>query len=114
MSADRPSSAELHTHFNDPGRTLAIAGLILAVFLNVIGLVVSIVARRKSKNAGFENGLATAGIIVGSITTMGAIISIVAIIGFAGATAQVYQQCKGHPNQPVIVKGQSVSCPAGS
>ena len=49
----------------DPARTLGIAGLVLSVFTSVVGLIVSIVAFRKSKRAGFKNGAALAGIVVG-------------------------------------------------
>ncbi len=48
----------------DPGKTLGIVGLVLAIIAPLIGLIISIVARNKSKNAGFQNGLAKAGIIV--------------------------------------------------
>lgn len=50
----------------DPGRTLGIVGLVLAIFCNLIGLVVSIIAFTRSKNAGFKNNIALAGIIVGA------------------------------------------------
>ncbi len=33
----------------DPGRTLGIVGLILAIFCNLIGLIISIIAYTKSK-----------------------------------------------------------------
>lgn len=48
----------------DPGRTIGIIGLVLAILIPLIGLVVSIVARSKSKKAGHKNGLALAGIFV--------------------------------------------------
>jgi Ca2+/H+ antiporter len=51
----------------DPGRTMGIVGLILAIFCNLIGLVVSIIAFNRSKNAGFKNNIALAGIIVGAV-----------------------------------------------
>ncbi|MET0783931.1 DUF4190 domain-containing protein [Orlajensenia leifsoniae] len=51
----------------DPGRVLGIVGLVLAIFLNIIGMIVSIVAYNRSKKAGFSNGFAVAGIIVGGI-----------------------------------------------
>jgi hypothetical protein len=53
----------------DPGRTLGLVGLVLAFVANWIGLIISVVALRRSKRAGFHNGLAKAGVIVGSITT---------------------------------------------
>ena len=54
----------------DPGRTLGIVGLVLAIVASFIGLIISIVAFNKSKAAGFQNGIAKAGIIVGIITTI--------------------------------------------
>ena len=51
----------------DPGRTLGIVGLVLAIFCNLIGLVVSIIAFNKSKAAGFKNNIALAGIVVGAV-----------------------------------------------
>jgi hypothetical protein len=51
----------------DPGRTMGIVGLVLAIFCNLIGLVVSIIAFNKSKQAGFKNNIALAGIIVGAV-----------------------------------------------
>jgi len=73
----------------NPGKTLGIIGLILAFFANVVGLIVSIVALRKSKKAGFENGPATAGIVVSilSILIVGAAIG-AAIAAAATATSQ--------------------------
>ena len=38
----------------DPGRTLGIVGLILAIFCNLIGMIVSIIAYTRSKNAGVQ------------------------------------------------------------
>lgn len=52
---------------NYPGKTLGIVGLILAIFFNVIGMIVSIVAYLQSKKAGYSNGFAVAGIVVGAI-----------------------------------------------
>lgn len=48
----------------DPGKTLGIVGLVLAFLAPLIGLILSIIARNQSRNAGFENKLAKAGIIV--------------------------------------------------
>jgi hypothetical protein len=52
----------------DPGNTLGIVGLILAIIpcTTTIGLVLSIVAFIISRRAGFQNGKALAGIIIGA------------------------------------------------
>ena len=52
----------------DPGNTLGIVGLILAIIpcTSTVGLVLSIVAFIISRRAGFQNGKALAGIIIGA------------------------------------------------
>jgi len=64
-----------------PGRTLGIVGLIVSFFASLIGLIISIVAFKQSKDAGFKNTPALAGIIVGAVTL------VVAIIFFATSFA---------------------------
>ena len=67
-----------------PGKTLGIVGLILAIFFNLIGLIVSAIALSQSKKAGFKNTPALAGVIVGAVLlVIGIIVSI--IIGVAAA-----------------------------
>ncbi len=51
----------------DPGKTLAIVGLVFAFIFALIGLVLCIVARNKSSKAGFKNNIATVGIVVAII-----------------------------------------------
>ncbi|HYI58449.1 MAG TPA: DUF4190 domain-containing protein [Microlunatus sp.] len=51
----------------DPGRTMGIVGLVLAIFCSLVGMVVSIIAFNKSKQAGFKNNIALAGIVVGAV-----------------------------------------------
>jgi hypothetical protein len=52
----------------DPGNTLGIVGLILAIIpcSSTIGLVLSIVAYILSRRAGYQNSKALAGIIIGA------------------------------------------------
>ena len=64
----------------DPGRTLGIVGLILAIFCNLIGMIVSIIAYTRSKNAGYKNNIAMAGIIVGAV-----LLVLSLILNFTGA-----------------------------
>lgn len=97
----------------NPGRTLGIIGLILAIFLAPIGLIVSIVALVKSRKAGMRNGLALAGIIVGALLTILWTVLIIVIASFATDLAQqIIQACEGQPTgTPVTVQGQPVECP---
>ncbi len=69
----------------DPGKTMGIVGLVLSFLgcLSIVGLILSIIARNKSKKAGYNNGLALAGIIVGSIVLVISIIGAV-VVGLAG------------------------------
>jgi len=68
----------------DDGKTLGIVGLVLAFVFPIAGLIVSIIARNKSKAAGVENGLAKAGLILSIIfLVLGVIIAIVYFALFA-------------------------------
>ncbi|MFT4165491.1 MAG: hypothetical protein QM650_09645 [Microlunatus sp.] len=64
----------------DPGRTMGIVGLVLAVFCSLVGVIVSIIAFNKSKAAGFKNNIALAGIIVGAVFIVINIIYSVAVL----------------------------------
>ena len=69
-----------------PGKTLGIVGLVLAILLPLVGLIISIVANSQSKKAGYPNGLAKAGIIVGAIlTALGVIFWIIWAVAMGAA-----------------------------
>lgn len=63
---------------NDPGMALAIAGLILCFVATPVGLVLCLLARSKSKKAGFNNGLALAGIIISTVLIAIVVLAILA------------------------------------
>ncbi len=54
----------------DPGKTLSIVGLILAFFVSIAGLIVSIIGRKKSRKAGYSGTIGLIGIIISIITTV--------------------------------------------
>ena len=60
----------------DPGHGLGVASLITSFFIGIVGLILGIIALKKSKQAGHSNGLALAGIIIGGINTITIIIII--------------------------------------
>ena len=64
----------------NPGKTLGVIGLVLAIFLPLIGLVVSIIAKSKSKKAGFKNGPALAGIIISIVLMLLSIAAVTLVI----------------------------------
>lgn len=76
----------------DPGKGLAIAGIILAFFFSGLGLILSIIARSKSSKAGVKNTLATVGIWlnIASIVLMTLLIAL--IIFIAIPSLQRHQQ----------------------
>jgi hypothetical protein len=76
-----PSSAE------DPGKTLGIVGLVLSFFTTLIGMIISIVALRQSRKAGFSNTPAVIGIVVGAIGTLVATVLIIVAVVALGAVA---------------------------
>jgi len=75
-----------------PGKTLGVVGLIVAIFFNLIGLIISAIALNQSKKAGYKNTPALVGVIIGAVLLgIGIILSIVfgaAII--AGISAGTY------------------------
>ncbi|MDQ1204432.1 hypothetical protein [Microbacterium sp. SORGH_AS_0862] len=63
-----------------PGKTLGVVGLVVAIFFNVIGLIISAIAFNQSKKAGYKNTPALVGIIIGAVLFgLGVILWIVAI-----------------------------------
>jgi len=71
---------------DDPGKTLAIVGIILAFFISIVGLILSIIAKKKSKAAGYNNTLATVGIILNAISLAIGVI-LLTVISFIILTA---------------------------
>ena len=67
------------------GKTLGIVGLILAFFVSLAGLIVSIIARNQSKRAGVANTPATVGIVISIIGLVIGTIWLIVIIGGAVA-----------------------------
>ena len=72
----------------DPGKTLGSGGFVLAFVCAVAGIVVSAIAKKKSREAGFDNQLAKWGLILSIIfTVLGAILFIFYIIGLVALAA---------------------------
>lgn len=83
--AQTPQNAPAGQDF--PGKTLGIVGLILAIFFNLIGLIVSAIALSQSRKAGFKNTPALAGVIVGAVLlVLGIILTIVFTVAAASMT----------------------------
>ncbi|MFF3066260.1 DUF4190 domain-containing protein [Oerskovia sp. NPDC057915] len=99
----------------DPGKTLGIVGLVLSILgcTSLIGLILSIVALNKSKKAGYKNGIALAGIIVGAVLFVGLVIWLIFAFVVGGAmVTDLLEACKGVSSGDTVVwEGQQVVCP---
>ena len=89
-----------------PGKVLGIIGLILAIVwpFQFLGLILSIVARVQSKNAGVKNTPALAGIIISIILLLGTILFFV-----LGGVA-LFSQCAALGPGIHDVNGVTVTC----
>ena len=62
-----PAGPPAATPGDYPGKTLGIVGLVLVFFTGIVGLILSAVALKQSKDAGFQNTPAKVGVILGII-----------------------------------------------
>lgn len=93
------------------GKTLGIVGLILAIFIPIVGLIVSIVARGQSKRAGVSNGAATAGIVISIlILVIGIIVAIVVGVSGAALFGNLAQICAEYGTGEWVVNGVTYTC----
>lgn len=97
----------------DPGKTMGIIALILPfVGFSLVGLVLGIVARIKSRKAGFKNMPALIAIILGAVVTVASIIAIIALIAFFGNVADEIRVACQNGAETVTINGQVISCAA--
>jgi hypothetical protein len=69
-----------------PGKTLGVVGLVVAIFFNLIGLIISAIALSQSRRAGYKNTPALVGVIIGSVLlALGIIIGIIVVIASVAA-----------------------------
>ncbi|OLT54137.1 DUF4190 domain-containing protein [Cellulosimicrobium sp. CUA-896] len=99
----------------NPGRTMGIIGLVLSFLgcLSVVGIILSIVALNRSKKAGYGNGVAVAGIIVGAVVLIATIVGSILFFSFVGEVGQeLVDACEGQPSGTVVeIRGEPVTCP---
>lgn len=101
VAAPAPVSAE------NPGKTMGIVGLILSFLMPLVGLIISIIALRKSKKAGMSNGLAVAGIVLGAI---GIVFQLIMFSIFGVAILAVLQKCAELGPGTHYVDGTTFTC----
>lgn len=69
-----------------PGKILGVVAVVVAIFFNLIGLILGIVALNQSKKAGFKNGPALAAIVIGSVLVVLGIIIVIVVASTATIT----------------------------
>lgn len=97
----------------NPHKTLSIVGFILSFFflLNFAGLVVSIVAMVKSRRAGFGNGFALAGIIIGGL---GVLLTLAVLAMAIPALIDGASTCAELGNGTHVIGDRVYTCTPGS
>ncbi|MCU1599157.1 MAG: hypothetical protein JWQ47_2896 [Glaciihabitans sp.] len=91
-AAEAPDPAPVGTSF--PGKTLGIIALVVAIFFNIIGFILGLIARNQSKSAGYKNGPATAAIVIGiAIFAVSVIVGILVGASIAGACTSGAASC---------------------
>ena len=94
---------------SNAGKTLGVVGLILSLFSGPLGLIISAVARSQSKKAGLKNGPATAGIVIGLLSTLAIVGAIVGGIAAAGALSAQCAELGAGTHE--VSTGVTVTCP---
>lgn len=74
---------------------MSIAGIICGVLVPVVGLILSIIGRNKSKQAGFDGKLGTIGLIVSIVFIVLWIIGAIAMWAFFAALMAEYSTYMG-------------------
>lgn len=103
-----PAASEVTPAQSNPGHGLGIASLVLSILgIHLVGIILGIVGLNKSKKAGHKNGLALAGIIVGSI---GLVIGIMFFAVFGAAALQLVSTCAELGPGMHDVEGVMINC----
>jgi len=93
----------------NPGHTLGIVSLVLSILgAGLIGLIIGIVGLKKSKKAGHGNGLALAGIIIGSLNVVVGLI--IGAVILTAAMALVAQCADLGVGTHVLASGTTITC----
>lgn len=90
-----PGPAPIPTQASDPGKALAIVGIVLGfLFMSLIGLILSIIGRKKSTKAGYSGTAGLLGIIINSILLVLQTLTILAIMlaAYNGVQQKVREQ----------------------
>jgi hypothetical protein len=94
-----------------PGKTLGIVALILAFFVQLVGLILGIIALVQSRKAGAKNTPALWAIIISIVLgIIGIIIAVVVIGGLIAAGTDLYNQCLEMGGGTQTIDGVAITC----
>lgn len=97
----------------DPGKTMGIIALILPfVGFSLVGLVLGIIAKIKSKKAGFKNTPALIAIILGIVVTVVSIVLIIVGVVYLINFANEIAEACSNGAESVTIDGQVIPCTA--
>ncbi len=92
-----------------PGKTLGIVALILAFFVQIVGLILGIVALVQSRRAGVKNTPAVWAIVLSAVfMVIGIIIVVVLVTATAGALASACAELG--PGIHELADGTTITC----
>ncbi|RWZ78816.1 MAG: DUF4190 domain-containing protein [Candidatus Microsaccharimonas sossegonensis] len=100
-------TAQVSNQNTYPGKSLGVAGFVLSLFISGVGLIVSIIAYNQSRRAGYKNGLAKAGIIIGAIFTAFGLVAGTIMAIFA---ISLSNQCNTLGPGTHVVNGATITC----
>lgn len=90
---------------------LGVIGLILAIIMVPVGLVVSVVARAKSRRAGYPNRLAVAGIVIGGALTVLTVVGFIVLMLVIAPYLDPFELCEElGPGPHVRDDGVTIEC----
>ncbi len=96
----------------DPGKTLGIVALVLAFFVQLLGLILGIVALNQSKKAGYSNGPAKAAIILSIVFMVLGLIILGIVLAFVLPNVAVLAEICNQtgPGRWMLEDGTIVTC----
>ncbi|TAL14643.1 hypothetical protein EPN95_02255 [Patescibacteria group bacterium] len=96
----------------NPGKTMGIVSFVLSlVGIGLVGLILGIIAKSKSKKAGQKNGFALAGIIIGIVNII--VVALITTFAIMGVMA-IAQKCNELGSGTHIENGITYTCGTSS
>ncbi len=108
-----PYGAPYGAPATDPGKTMSIIAIILPfVGFSLVGLILGLVAKSKSKKAGYKNTLALVAIIVSAVFMVASIIFGIWLISYiTDVSNQLLEGCSNGA-ETITINGELIPCPA--